>query len=174
MACWLFLKNQSGHSVENGPREEAWEWEGRFGHSRDCWARGAGGLGIHGLCLGRSGRQADHQPWEEAEEKAQPQSTGSLSQAPVWFPCPLSSWDLLCDSLIASGRATCSDLIQGARGLPPRSEMDTQAMSTLMVFVLLLALGLSRKPSEPRFPHLMGHTRQSSCWPFRKCCFRQL
>lgn len=56
MACWLFLKNQSGHSVENGPREEAQEREGRFGHSHGCWAGGAGGLSIHGLCLGKADR----------------------------------------------------------------------------------------------------------------------
>lgn len=32
-----FKKNQSGHSVENEPWEEAWEQEGQFGHSRGCW-----------------------------------------------------------------------------------------------------------------------------------------
>lgn len=80
MACCLFLKNQSGHSVENGPREEAWEREGRFGHSRGCWAKGDGGLGIHEFCLGRADRQA--QLLEEVNEKAESQSTGSISQAP--------------------------------------------------------------------------------------------
>lgn len=35
--CLFLKKNQSGHSVENEPWEEAWEQEGQFGRSCGCW-----------------------------------------------------------------------------------------------------------------------------------------
>lgn len=79
-------------------------------------------------------------PREEVKKKAESLklvcSHGYLSS----FPVP---------SLPRSGRATCPDLIQRARGPLPRPAMDIQAVSTLMAVVLLMLLGLSCKPSQP-------------------------
>lgn len=35
--CLFLKKNQSGHSVENEPWEEAWKQEEQFGRSCGCW-----------------------------------------------------------------------------------------------------------------------------------------
>lgn len=153
----IFKKNQSSHIVENGPWEETWEQEGRFGQSVAvgqelllAW--------IHSMGSVQEEQTDRRMPGEEVKKKQSPRSWAVLRGT---FLVSLSR-------LPRSGRATCPDSLQSARGPLTRPETDTQAMSTLMALVFLLALGLSCKPSDNP-PHLV-YLPPPQVFPMRKWC----